>query len=59
MCIRNSDAVDPSNAWWSYTSPMIPVGWIAIASPTATGRRLTPSVHRMATFGWLMIGDDA
>ena len=59
MCNRNFDAVEPSNARWSYTIPMIPTGWIAMASPTATGRRFTPSVHRIATFGWLMIGAEA
>src|SRR5215207_5932429 len=38
---------------------MMPIGWTAIALPTATGRLVTPSVHRMATLGWLMTGDDA
>ena len=30
----------------------MPVGWMAMVSPTATGRRFTPSVLRMATWGW-------
>jgi hypothetical protein len=29
---------------------MMATGWIAMASATATGRRFTPSVHRIATF---------
>ena len=39
----------------------MPTAWTTIASPppsssTATGRRLTPSVDRIATWGWWMIG---
>jgi hypothetical protein len=59
MCRRNSAAVEPSNARWSYTRLRMPIAWIAMVSPIATGRRLTPSVHRIATFGWLMIGAEA
>src|SRR3954454_15649423 len=35
------------------------VWWIAMASPTATGRRPTPSVVMIAVLGWLMIAADA
>jgi hypothetical protein len=39
----------------------MPVEWMAIDSDpspwvTTTGRRAIPSVARMATWGWLMIG---
>ena len=30
-----------------------------MVSPTATGRRFTPSVQRIAALGWLMIGAEA
>ncbi len=47
-------------ARWSQLMAIVPTGWMAIESPagvsTTTGRFLTPSVERMATWGWLMIG---
>jgi len=46
---RNSDAVGPSKALWSYEKPGMPVWQMAMASPTATGRLRIPSVHKMAT----------
>jgi hypothetical protein len=59
MYRRNSGAVEPSKALWSYQKPRMPVWQMAMASPTATGRLVGPSVHYMATWGWLIIGADA
>jgi hypothetical protein len=34
-------------------------GWMAMACPTTVGRRATPSVVMIVTFGWLMIAAEA
>src|SRR5688572_5722206 len=50
----------PSTARWSNDCASTPTGRIAIESPslvsTTTGFLRTPSVDRIATCGWLMIG---
>src|SRR5262249_10201074 len=58
---RNADAYAPSKARWSHVRTSRPVWWMAMASSpsgpeTTTGRFLIPSVDRIATCGWLMIG---
>src|ERR1019366_76705 len=58
---KNPDAYAPSTARWSKESANMPTEWIPIASDPSgavmtTGRRFTPSVDRIATCGWLMIG---
>ena len=58
---RNNDTYAPSTARWSQLTPRMPVEWMAMDSDpsgcvTTTGRRAMPSVARIATCGWLMIG---
>ena len=62
MLFRNNKAVDPSNTLWSHVRLNTPVFLIAIesvpsADSTTTGFFLIDSVERIATFGWLMIGE--
>ena len=58
---RNDETYAPSTARWSNASASRPTEWIAIDSEpsgevTTTGLRLIPSVERIATWGWAMIG---
>src|SRR5690606_40253016 len=57
---RNAPEYAPSTARWSNDCARMPTGRIAIESPSGcsrtTGFFRTPSVDRIATCGWLMIG---
>src|SRR5690606_20700392 len=57
---RNAPEYAPSTARWSNDCARMPTGRIAIESPSGAsitiGFLRTPSVDRIATCGWLMIG---
>ena len=61
MAWRNAAAYAPSKARWSHVSARMPTWRMASESSpsgpvTTQGRFRMPSVERIATWGWLMIG---